>query len=487
MPFERKIALPGSERHPVPGAHETGPTDRNENLHVTVVLRRSDAPAGPDLTLVRSFAGHHGLTVDSESPESRSVILSGPAAALENAFGTRLAEYKVQGTGVTYRGRTGSVHIPAELEPHVLAVLGLDNRPLAEPHFRIAPRATPAGALTPVQVAQLYSFPTDRTGAGQTVAIIELGGGYLKEDLDAYFASLGIATPSVSAVPVDGASNQPGGDADGEVMLDIEVVGAVAPNAAIAVYFAPNTDAGFFDAVAAAAHDKTRKPSVISISWGASEDVWTAQARDALNGALEDAAKLGVTVCVASGDNGSSDGATDGKVHVDFPSASPWVLSCGGTRLDAANGQIAAEAVWNETALNEGATGGGVSRYFARPDYQAGASVPAHPETGFAGRGVPDVSGDADPQTGYIVRVNGQQSVIGGTSAVAPLWAALAALANEGRQQPVGFWNATLYQAGPGSFRDIVSGDNGFYKAGPRWDACTGLGSPVGTALAESK
>ena len=481
MPFEKKIALAGSERHAMVGAQKMSPVDQKETLQVTVVLESQD-PAG--FKLVHDFADHHGLAVVHATPETRSVVLSGTAAALEDAFGTTLANYDVPATGVKYRGRTGPLHVASELGPHVVAVLGLDNRPAAQPHFRISPRATPPGALTPVQVAQLYSYPQDKTGKGQTVAIIELGGGYKTADLTAYFKSLGIHKPTVSAISVSGATNTPGSDADGEVLLDIEVVGAVAPGAKIAVYFAPNTDAGFFNAVTTAAQDKTRKPKIMSISWGQSEDDWTEQARTALNGALQDAANMGITVCVACGDNGSSDGATDGKVHVDFPSSSPWVLACGGTKLVGANGGIASETVWNEEAIKEGSTGGGVSRYFARPDYQATAAVPAHPETSFVGRGVPDVAGDADPQTGYIVRVDGQQQVIGGTSAVAPLWAGLAALANEGRAQPVGFWNAALYKA-KGSFNDITSGTNGFYKAGPSWDACTGLGSPIGTTLAD--
>ena len=435
--------------------------------------------------MVHDFADHHGLAVVHENREGRSIILSGTAAALQEAFDAALANYSIPGSGVSFRGRTGSIQIASELEPHVVAVLGMDNRPVAVPHYRVSPHASPSGALTPVQVAQLYGFPQGKTGKGQTVAIIELGGGYRTADLTTYFKSLGIPKPSVSAVAVSGATNTPGGDADGEVLLDIEVVGAVAPNAKIAVYFAPNTDAGFFNAVTAAAHDKTRHPKIMSISWGQSEDAWTDQARNALNGALQDAANLGVTVCVASGDNGSSDGETDGKVHVDFPSSSPWVIACGGTKLTGSGGQISSEVVWNETALKEGATGGGVSRYFAKPTYQANASVPVHPETQFVGRGVPDVAGDADPQTGYIVRVDGKQQVIGGTSAVAPLWAGLAALANEGRATPVGFWNAALYSAPNGSFNDITSGDNGAYHAATGWDPCTGLGTPVGSTLAK--
>jgi kumamolisin len=192
---------------------------------------------------------------------------------------------------------------------------------------------------------------------------------------------------------------------------------------------------------------------------------------------------MGVTVTVAAGDNGSSDGETDNLLHVDFPASSPYVLSCGGTKLKSSGPQISREEVWNETASNEGATGGGVSKLFPIPDYQKNAGVPVQPETHFAGRGVPDISGDADPSTGYFVRVNGQNTVIGGTSAVAPLWAGLTALINQQIGQSLGFVNPKLYAVPGTSFRDITTGNNGEYSAGPGWDACTGLGSPDGVAL----
>jgi kumamolisin len=297
--------------------------------------------------------------------------------------------------------------------------------------------------------------------------------------------------PSVTAVSVDGGSNSPGGDADAEVELDIEVSGAIAPGANIAVYFAPNTDQGFIDAVTDAVHDTTRKPSVVSISWGGPEDSWTEQARTALDAALEDAAALGVTVTVAAGDNGSTDGAGDGKLHVDFPASSSYALACGGTTLEASGGQISSETVWNETSSNEGATGGGVSNFFALPSYQQGAGVPANPETSFVGRGVPDVSGNADPVTGYQVVVDGQSIVVGGTSAVAPLWAGLIALLNQKLGTPVGMFQPKLYSLGETVFDDITTGNNddsglGFYSAQAGWDACTGLGSPNGTALLDA-
>jgi kumamolisin len=263
------------------------------------------------------------------------------------------------------------------------------------------------------------------------------------------------------------------------VMLDIEVAGAVAPEASIVVYFAPNTDQGFLDAITQAIHDTTNKPSVISISWGASESNWTDQSLTNFNEAFKAASLLGVTICAAAGDSGSDDSVGDGKVHVDFPASSPYVLACGGTKLVTNGTKISSETVWHESSTS--ATGGGVSNFFPIPDYQAKAKVPLSLDTKFKGRGVPDVAGNADPQTGYKVRVDGQNMVIGGTSAVAPLMAGLIALVNEKNGKSAGFINPQIYSTA-GSCRDIIKGDNittstnKGYKAGKGWDACTGLG-----------
>jgi len=510
MAFETKIALAGSHRDSVAGASVARPIDNNEVVHATLVLRRrtqigaaesfaySGPQAGPhhsreeyglvhgaapaDIAVIEAFAHEYGLTVTERSQARRSVVLSGTAENMQRAFGTKLSNY--DSPRGRYRGRTGPVMVPEELQPILTAVLGLDNRPVAKPHLRIH-AAQPPGSLTPVQVAQLYHFPTGVNGAGQTIGIIELGGGYRTSDLKTYFKSLGITPPVVTSVSVDGGINQPLVDknADGEVMLDIEVSGAVAPGARIVVYFAPNTDQGFHDAITTAVHDNVNKPSVISISWGGPEDSWTPQAADAMLQAVTDAAAVGVTVTAAAGDDGSTDGVSDNKLHVDLPACLPPVLACGGTRLNTSNGALTSEVVWNELANQEGATGGGVSKIFPIPSYQATAGVPKQPETNFAGRGVPDVSGDADPVTGYLVRVDGKNMVIGGTSAVAPLWAGLIALLNQQLGRTVGFLQPAIYQIGSSAFEDITAGNNGGFSAGVGWDACTGLGSPNGTAL----
>jgi kumamolisin len=202
----------------------------------------------------------------------------------------------------------------------------------------------------------------------------------------------------------------------------------------------------------------------------------------ALDEACQSAAALGISITVAAGDDGSSDGVTTGGNHVDFPASSPHVLACGGTKLIGSGTTITSEVVWNETASKEGATGGGVSTFFPLPTWQANSKVPL--AGSFAGRGVPDVAGDADPTTGYTVRVDGQTMVIGGTSAVAPLWAGLIALNNAQNKTTAGFLQPAIYSAkATSAFHDITSGNNGAFSAGPGWDACTGQGSPIGTAL----
>ncbi len=514
MFFQKRVDLAGSEKTLPPRCERTGDVNPNALLSVTVVLRRrGNQPvvgsgaiqrisraefsqtlgADPkDIQAVENFAHHNHLSVGETSLEKRRVVLHGTSRNMASAFGAKLAEYRNTANNTTFRGRSGTITIPEELQDLVIAVLGLDNREQARAHFRVKPAVTPAAAtFSPLDLAALYNFPTGVDGTGQTIGIIELGGGYNTADLQTFFQGVGLAVPSVTAVSVDGGANTPGGDADGEVELDIEVAGSIAPGANIAVYFAPNTDQGFIDAISDAVHDVTRKPSVISISWGGPENTWTAQSRTAMDAALQDAATLGVTVTVASGDNGSTDGSGDGTLQVDFPSASSFALACGGTTLQASGGRITSETVWNETASQEGATGGGVSNVFAVPTYQQNAGVPQNPQTSFGGRGVPDVSGNADPTTGYQVVVDGQSIIVGGTSAVAPLWAGLIALLNQQLGTPVGLLQPKLYSLGEAVFRDITSGNNddgglGFYSAQVGWDPCTGLGSPNGTALLDA-
>jgi len=514
--------LTGSERDPLPNSRRVGPVDPNEPVEVTVYLRApatsnlantiseqvqhqgrpmsrqeysaSHSAASDDLANVEEFARKHDLTIVETDPVGRRVVLAGTAAAMSAAFAIELQRY--EHPGGTYRGRTGPLLIPNELDQIIVGVFGLDDRPQARPHFQRFARGAGGKeakaatiSYTPPQLAQLYDFPTGATlnGSGQSIALIELGGGYKRRDLQTYFQQLHIPLPKVTSAAVDHGHNHPAGtpnSADGEVDLDIEVAGAIAPGAHIVVYFAPNTDRGFLDAITSATHDTTNNPSVISISWGSAEVNWTGQAMQAMDQAFQAAAALGVTVCCAAGDNGSGDGVTtDQLAHVDFPASSPYALGCGGTRLETVNNEV----VWNDGPNS--ATGGGVSDFFPLPPWQANAGVPPSVNPGHhVGRGVPDVAGDADPQTGYDVYVDGQSLVFGGTSAVAPLWAGLIALMNQQRGQPVGYLNPKLYQNYQGlmqakALRDVTSGDNGAYSAGQGWDACSGVGTPDGARL----
>lgn len=496
---QRRSPLKGSARKPfdVSRAKEfVSFAAEEEPITVSVILRpKEPVQAGARLTreqfaqrhcadehaeeTVRAFAEEFGLSVTAPRERGRRTLqLTGSSEAMQRAFGVTLKRHATEAG--TFRLREGELTLPEEVAPHVVAVLGLDNRPQAKPHFRVATPRAGNVSYTPIQVAEFYGFPANASAAGQMIGLLELGGGFEQADITAYFQSIGIAAPKVTAVSVDKGTNSPGdpNGADGEVMLDIEVSAGVAPGANVAVYFAPNTDQGFIDAVTTAVHDSTNKPSVLSISWGGPESSWTEQAVTALDQACQDAAAVGVTITVAAGDDGSTDGVSGTGNHVDFPASSPHVLACGGTKLVASGTTVTSEVVWNELSLNEGATGGGVSTLFPLPSWQASSDVPAAP-TSAGGRGVPDVAGDADPSTGYTVRVDGETTTIGGTSAVAPLWAGLIALANATNGNDAGFVNPALY-ADPDAFRDITSGNNGAFDAGPGWDACTGLGSPHG-------
>ncbi|HEX4722725.1 MAG TPA: S53 family peptidase [Pseudonocardiaceae bacterium] len=513
------VLLPGSSRPPLTGVEHVGPVNPADEIDFTVVLRRrADLPRdlveGPDTVSRSEFAQRFGadpndidrvttvfqaagVRITDVHPGSRRLAAAGPASAVNALFRTELSVVLNQpliGDGpFRHRARSGDLRVPAALDGIITAVLGLDSRQQARPRLRYNAHedAKPTNtSYNPPILADVYNFPPDADGSGQTAAIIELGGGFGQSDLDTYFGGLNIPTPGVTAVGVDGAQNVAGADptgADGEVLLDIEVLGALAPGARQLVYFAPNTDQGFLNAISTAVH-ATPTPAVVSISWGQSEDQWTAQARTSMDQAFADAAALGVTVCVASGDDGSADAQTDGFVHVDFPAASPHALACGGTSLRlTTTGIEQSESVWNDGA-GAGACGGGVSDVFTVPSWQANVAVPPRVGSTTAGRGVPDVAADADPATGYNVYFDGKATVIGGTSAVAPLWAALVCRLTQalgrplGLLQPVVYANAAAGMATTG-FRDITIGNNGAYQAKSGWDPCTGLGVPIGTIL----
>jgi kumamolisin len=473
------------------GLAATGDVHPETKMRITVVLRpqtRIDVMA-PRLSRaefrarhatsqgavdrIAAYARHCGLTVEAADGATHVVKLSGSFAAAEAAFRPDRVQ-RFMFDGAEHLCRSGHLWVPEDLAEHVVAVMGFDQRPVARPHFRFRPRtAASTVSYDPAAVAERYGFPSGVSGRGQTIALIELGGGFDASQMANYFEEKGInRTGSLAAVAVEGASTAPTGDpsgADGEVQLDIEVAGSVAPGANIAVYFGGNAGEGFFNTLSTAVHDSQHSPTVISISWGGPESSWSGQDLDAMDQVLQTAASLGITVCVASGDQGASDGSQDGTPTTDFPASSPHALGCGGTHLP----RTGAEVAWNDGAEG-GASGGGYSRSFTRPTWQAGNSQ--------SGRGVPDVSADADPATGYNVVVDGRGAVVGGTSAVAPLWAALIALVNEANGENAGFVNPKIYVSSA-AFNDITKGTNDGYSCGPGWDPVTGLGTPKGDAM----
>lgn len=316
--------------------------------------------------------------------------------------------------------------------------------------------------LLPHQVARAYNLPVvapDKMKR-RKVAIIELGGLFSIADVYSYCDKHGYVKPQITTMFVDGAT-QASDDADGEVCLDIDVVAGVAPGIHIVVVFAPNTDQGFTDAVKLA-RTSVLKDDVISISWGAPEDKWSAAAIAAMNEEFKLCAENGIGVYCASGDGGSSDGETFGR-HVDFPASSPYVVACGGTTLELnPDGTRKSETAWGSGSLfSTTGSGGGESKLFP-------------------GRKVPDISGNADPQSGYIIDINGSEAQVGGTSGSSPFWAAYQALINAERNEHVGHLPALFYKA-DGCFVDVTAGSNGGYKATAGYDEVTGLGVLDGT------
>ena len=471
---------------PFPSVEELGRQPLAERRHMDLRAFVAVYGADPkDLEAVAAFARDSGLEVVQSSVSRRSVALEGTVAAMAAAFGTKFSRYaSPQGE---YRGRSGLVHLPRELAPVVEAVLGLDDRPQAHPQIRArsaGERETgTARSFTPPEVARLYNFPSRLDGQGQRIAIIELGGGYRRAELRAYFADLGLELPKITAVSVDGVRNRPGvhAHADSEVMLDVEVIGAIVPGAELLVYFAPLTDRGFVDAVTTAVFDE-RRPSVISISWGDAEFNWSEQARTALDQAFQAAAVLGITVCCVSGDNGWTDGIGTKRAHVDYPASSPYVLACGGTRLEVTDGKLD-ETVWNNATATRPAVG--VSQYYPVPSWQAKGRVPSSRNPGRRrGRGVPDVAGNADPNRLSDPARRRELKALGGTSAVgAAVGGADRAREPASRQERRLPEPAALRVGRAGRVQRGAQGTNGGYRARLGWDACTGHGTPDGKRL----
>ncbi|MHB2017875.1 MAG: S53 family peptidase [Candidatus Xenobia bacterium] len=474
------VELPGSECPGLSSCQKQRGGNALEPMTVSVILKQESTHT---LGQLSAFAKANHLAVESIDPRTNTVKLQGTALSCQKAFGVQLNTYKPK-DGAAFRAYEGAVKLPRALAGNVQAVLGLSDRPVARPLHHILNKADFGGGYSAPEVGAMYNFPKNMDGTGQTIGILEFGGGYNQADLDAYFKKLGMPTPQVSAVSIDGQQNTPGTDqnTDAEVALDIEVAGSIAPKARVVVYFAPDTEQGFADAINAAAHDTTNNPKILSLSWGSDEDStndppptgWSKAGIQAVDAAIKNAAQSGVNLFSAAGDSGSNS-ENGGKTDVMYPAASPWAIGVGGTELqENSDGSRGSETAWD-------GSGGGVSNLFAKPDFQANAGVPAPAQPG-GGRGIPDVSANASPSTGYDVIWDGQEQPIGGTSAAAPLYAGLAALLAQGAGHPLPYLNPFFYQH-PEAFNDITSGSNGAFNAGPGWDPVTGLGSPDGTKL----
>jgi kumamolisin len=517
-------AVKGSKRVPLPGARALGRANPHTTIEVSLKLRRKneipDLTGRPTATMSREqLAEKYGASEDDidkvvqafqkfglkrveSNAATRTVRLSGTIAQMENAFQVKLFNYAhPEGN---YRGRIGEVSVPAEAKDIVQAVFGLDNRRVAKrrrhPVHELSKSKTlriPSSWYIPSQLATHDNFPAG-DGTGQTVGLLEFGGGYFPSDLQEFCKLAGVSVPTVTAVSTDGTSTNSRDGAEGEVMLDVEVVAGICPKSTIVVYFAEWTEQGWITAMDAVMQDKAHDPGVISVSWGAPEDtdIWTDQAMTQMNETFQEAALLGITICIAAGDDGSSDADMDGHAHVDFPAASPYVLAVGGTTIPSKGGSQP-DIVWKEggglRSDNGGSTGGGVSAKFGRPPWQQGIDISSVNPGAIVGRCVPDVAANADWNASpYLLVVDGKAQGNGGTSAASPLCAALVTLINQARGagKRIGYLTPLLYQDGVGSAgcTDITSGDNitatvGGYSAGPRYDAVSGWGTPNGKQL----
>ena len=529
-------ALPGST-HPHPDtAKKLDPTDPQKTIRLSLILRRKAGHVAPrpedvravggarppraafeqaqgadpaEMAAVVQYAQSAGLAVEDQDLARRTVIVTGQVAAVDKAFNVQLFDYVYPRE--TYHGHDGEVGLPAAIAPFVEAVVGLTNRKVLARHFSTAsavrkrvsmdpPNTVP---LTPAQVAALYDFPPG-DGAGQTIGLYEMetgegAAGYSASDIAGSLKALGdLPMPKIIDVPVLGTNNS--GTSDGETGLDITVAGAIAPAATIAVYFAGAQVQDMLQALQMMIHPQSGEPvpSIISISYGWGPDDLDADSFSAaewtqFSALFQDAATNRITVLVSSGDSGAYVEATT-QAQTSYPGSDPWVTACGGTTIGNVSGADFAEYVWNDEAGGQpGASGGGVSARFPVQAYQSDAGVPARNGTGTKGRGVPDIAGNASENSGYLQVINGSApQPVGGTSAVAPLYAGLMARINANLGQPAGFLNTTLYSLPATTFRDVVSppgpANNSYekvkgYPAGAGWDPCTGRGSVKGQAL----
>jgi kumamolisin len=533
------VALPVTKRFAPPGARAVGELEEDALVTITVYPRTgadsegftstyqlgARLPGQPrfldddefvaayearpdDLEAIAAFAASANLQVVESLTGRRAVRLAGAAADVATAFQVELLRYAAPGR--TFRGYEGHIYVPRDLADVIDGILGLDDRDVGQacvrraagmPRYPAGPQPLlPPGVQLPSRLADVYNFPDGWDGRDQTVAILAFNaptgrGGYSSEALRRFFADvLDQPVPAIADVVVHGQGNDPSSDAGvdvadstAQIMLDIQVVGALAPGARIAVYFTQFTEQGWVDAVEAIVADTANRPTVACIGYGVPEDdpsePWSAMGLRRLDAALDAAAARGITVVAGSGDHGVRDREGGYRAHADIPSSNPHVLGCGGTRLIAAS-----EVAWG-SGPGYG-TGGGVSRVYPPPSWQTGIGVPpAANSRRRAGRGVPDVSAVADPETGVaVVDSDGRElTVVGGAGLPAAIWSALIARINEALGTRLGFLNPLLYERlALGVLRDVQMGASGAYAATPGWDPCTGFGSPDGAMLLEA-
>ena len=456
---------------------------------------------------IEAFARAHNLVVTGDHRASARIGLAGTVADLSAAFGVTLFDYVHPELG-SFHARTGPIEVPSGLAEDIVGVFGFTNHRMMRRKSRQANQAPDLNSTArpwfiPNELGPIYNFP-QVDASSQCIALLEFGGGVETDAVTSYFKQIGLPAPTVTVVPVGGISTNPASDPDstGEVMLDIDVAGALGGGAKLAVYFSTFDEKGLVDCLSAVINDATNNPSVVSISWGFAENqpfnssgiVWSEQAITACNQSFLAVAQMGITVCVSTGDDGSEAQIQDGRAHVNFPATSEYVLAVGGTTLhvskNASGATSMTEVVWNDGPGS--GTGGGVSDVSAVPSWQQGIVPPSINPGNFAGRAIPDVAANADPATGYLTQSIGKPQVVGGTSASTPLWASLVALINASSGVRSGNFNALLYsQIGPANvLNDITVGNNdtdgllnGQYVAGSGWDACTGWGTPFGTKL----
>lgn len=466
-----KITLPN-----VKGYTKGNLVDYNSVLTINLILNR--VPTEKELSSLKEKCKMNAASVKSVNDFFIKVI--GTHKSFTNIFKVKIYEYTKEYK--TYFSHDMEVVLDKEFS-YIEDILGLNNFSFFKQQIQVklpplnsTPSTTfdPAsvrglGYFTPPQIASLYNFPTAYNGTNQTVAIIELGGGYNAADLDVYFQYLGVnPKPQVINVSVDGAVNSPDFSATSqEVALNIEILGSVANASTLLVYFAPNSFQGFYNAFYYAIMD-ARNPTIISVSWGAAEAYWGGSYLNIFNSLFAYAVQKGINIVVASGDYGSSDGLPG--LNVDGPASSPNVVSVGGTSLNSNGTTIQGETVWS-------GSGGGFSSVFSKPTYQNNNQI----ITNY--RCVPDISANSDPYAGYLMYMSGYWYVVGGTSCATPLVAALIAKINQYKGTSAGFINTKLYLNKPVAL--ITSGSNGAYSAysDGRYNLCTGLGRIEGANI----